>query len=68
MNNLNLTLNIKSTKGPIQKTYYSITSISKADVPQHCVIHSNGEQDVCLMPFDEMWEKLNKIYNESITR
>jgi tRNA uridine 5-carbamoylmethylation protein Kti12 len=68
MNNLNLTLNIKSTKGSVQKTYYSINAISKANDLQHCIIHSNGEQDVCLTPFNEMWEKLNKIHNESITR
>lgn len=71
MNNLNITLNIlNGDNKQTQKTYYSITAISKITDPNinRCIIHSNGEQDICLMSFNELWEKLNKINNESTSR
>lgn len=69
MNNLNLTFNVLDTKGNItQKTFYSINAISKTSNPDHCIVHSGGEKDVCVISFSEMWNKLNKVNNESTSR
>lgn len=68
MNNLNLTFNIKGTRGVFLKTYYSITAISEAPDSKECIIHSNGQQDICLIPFEELHTKLTRIQNESTSR
>jgi hypothetical protein len=71
MNNLNLTFDIIRADGEkTLKTYYSITAISKIENSNtnRCMIHSNGEQDICLMSFEELHAKLTKVQNESTSR
>lgn len=69
MKNLNITLPIIQDKEETQVTFYYIGAIGKGKTPEKSsLIYSEGQTFSCTIPFGELWDKLNRLNNESKSR
>ena len=51
-----------------QTTFYEISAIQKTDSPRMTYVYSNGTKFLVHISFEELWEKIKRIKDESAPR
>ena len=51
-----------------QTTFYEISAIQKTDSPRMTYVYSNGTKFLVNISFEELWEKIKRIKDESAPR
>ena len=63
-NKMNLTLEVADDSKVMMITFYTIDALGKAD-DENSIIFLGGKEFYSAIPYNQMWEKIKKIKNES---